>query len=231
MSNERIIRKIKHCLALSQSSNADEAAAALRQAQKLMQIHNVTSDDTNIVDIKECHTQSLTKTSPPLWHRLLADVVADAMGCHFFCGVTRRGHHGHSDFCFIGFDYQPEIAAYAFEVLIRQAVKDRRHFINQLSPRIMRKNKKLKGDSFCIGWVNGVRSVVNDFVLNDKQVEALEYYKSVKHPDLYVTPHKSLKKYRGADDDRANGYILGKKANLHRGTGHQDTNRLENARG
>lgn len=227
MNNERIIRKIKHCLALSQSSNADEAATALRQAQKLMQMHNVTSDDTSVIDIKEHRVTALTKTRPPQWHGLLAAVIADAMGCHYFCGVNKRGHSGHSNFCFIGFDYQPEIAAYAFEVLIRQAIKDRRNFINQLSSRVLRKNKKLKGDNFCIGWINGVRSVVNSFALSDGQMEAIEYYKSVKYPNLCRAPQKTLKKYRGADDDRINGYLLGRKANLNRGAGYQDAVRLE----
>ncbi|PCI62013.1 MAG: hypothetical protein COB35_04855 [Gammaproteobacteria bacterium] len=36
MSNEKYIEKIKKCLALAKSGNANEAAAAMRQAQALM---------------------------------------------------------------------------------------------------------------------------------------------------------------------------------------------------
>lgn len=231
MSNERIIRKIKHCLALSQSSNPDEAATALRQAQKLMQIHNVSEKDTNIIDIKECRASALTKTDPAPWHRSLAAVIADAMGCHFFCGTTKRGYGGHSNFCFIGFDYQPEIAVYAFEVLTRQLVKDRRIFVAGLNPKMKRINKKIRGDNFCTGWVHGVRAVVDAFVLDDDQIEAIEHYKTVNYPDIYSKPNKEIKKYRGSDNDRSLGYALGKNANLHRGTAHQDTVKLESKRG
>lgn len=39
MNDQRILERIKKCLALSQSSEPHEAAAALRQAQKLMEMH------------------------------------------------------------------------------------------------------------------------------------------------------------------------------------------------
>jgi len=39
---ERAIRKIKHCLALAQSANENEAATALRQAQALMREYRLS---------------------------------------------------------------------------------------------------------------------------------------------------------------------------------------------
>lgn len=45
MDKDKIIDKIKKCMALGQSSNANEAAAALRQAQKMMAAHGLTEDD------------------------------------------------------------------------------------------------------------------------------------------------------------------------------------------
>lgn len=42
---ERAIRKIKHCLALAQSANENEAATALRQAQALMREYRLTEMD------------------------------------------------------------------------------------------------------------------------------------------------------------------------------------------
>lgn len=44
---ERAIRKIKHCLALAQSANENEAATALRQAQALMREYRLTEMDVN----------------------------------------------------------------------------------------------------------------------------------------------------------------------------------------
>ena len=48
---ERAIRKIKHCLALSASSNEHEAAAAMRQAQKLMAKYRLTETQVNLSDV------------------------------------------------------------------------------------------------------------------------------------------------------------------------------------
>src|SRR5690348_8415840 len=41
----RAMEKIRKCLALSKSANEHEAAAALRQAQKLMQMHDLDEND------------------------------------------------------------------------------------------------------------------------------------------------------------------------------------------
>lgn len=45
MDKDKIIDKIKKCMVLGQSSNANEAAAALRQAQKMMAAHGLTEGD------------------------------------------------------------------------------------------------------------------------------------------------------------------------------------------
>ena len=48
MDQEKIIDKIKKCLALAKSDNPHEAATALRQAQKLMEQHNLTEQDISL---------------------------------------------------------------------------------------------------------------------------------------------------------------------------------------
>src|SRR5882724_10574426 len=46
----RILDKIRKCLALSKSANEHEAAAALRQAQKMMQANGLTEDEVGLVE-------------------------------------------------------------------------------------------------------------------------------------------------------------------------------------
>lgn len=58
----KILDKIKKCLASSASANEHEAAAAPRQAQSLMRLH----------DIGEAEIE---------WEATLAGSVADAFGC------------------------------------------------------------------------------------------------------------------------------------------------------
>ena len=54
---ERAIRKIKHCLALAQSANENEAATALRQAQALMREYRLTEMDVKLSDVGEVESQ------------------------------------------------------------------------------------------------------------------------------------------------------------------------------
>lgn len=46
----KVLDKIRKCLALGKSANEHEAAAALRQAQKMMQAHGLTDDDVGLVE-------------------------------------------------------------------------------------------------------------------------------------------------------------------------------------
>ncbi|KPW78732.1 hypothetical protein AL049_05750 [Pseudomonas syringae pv. cerasicola] len=53
---ELAIRKIKHCLALSQSSNENEAATATRQAQALTREYHLSETDVKVSDVGEAES-------------------------------------------------------------------------------------------------------------------------------------------------------------------------------
>ena len=78
---ERAIRKIKHCLALAQSANENEAATALRQAQALMREYRLTEMDVKLSDVGEVESQFTRAERLPVWERNLAGSVANAFGC------------------------------------------------------------------------------------------------------------------------------------------------------
>lgn len=50
---DKIIKRLRKLMALTQSSNANEAAAALARAQKLTETHGITQDDIELSDIHE----------------------------------------------------------------------------------------------------------------------------------------------------------------------------------
>ena len=50
---ESVLRKIKHCLALSKSANETESATALRQAHAMMSKYGISMDDIALDDIKK----------------------------------------------------------------------------------------------------------------------------------------------------------------------------------
>jgi hypothetical protein len=52
MLDDRVLGKIKKCLALSASSNPHEAEVALRQAHALMAKHGVSSHEITMSDVE-----------------------------------------------------------------------------------------------------------------------------------------------------------------------------------
>ncbi|WP_254912547.1 DUF2786 domain-containing protein [Pseudomonas putida] len=78
---ERVIRKIKRCLALSKSSNENEAATAIRQAQALMREYRLTELDVRLSDVDEVQSEKSRATRRPTWDRHLGAIVARVFGC------------------------------------------------------------------------------------------------------------------------------------------------------
>lgn len=83
MNRDDALAKIKKCLALSHSSEAHEAAAAMRQAQKLMAQFGLSERDVSLADV---HEASARAASPAVnaWEASLARVCADAFGCEMY---------------------------------------------------------------------------------------------------------------------------------------------------
>lgn len=65
MNREHILRKIKACLRLAASSNPNEAASALRQAQAMMRAHGITHAEALNVDMAEVDTRYRGRCLPP----------------------------------------------------------------------------------------------------------------------------------------------------------------------
>lgn len=65
--NSKILDKIKKCLALAASANEHEAAAALRQAQKLMETHGFTDEDVLASQASEIGAKAGGSASSATW--------------------------------------------------------------------------------------------------------------------------------------------------------------------
>lgn len=57
--NNRVLEKIKKCLRLATSDNPAEAAAGLRQAQKLMAMHGLTQSDLELSEVSSHRVKSV----------------------------------------------------------------------------------------------------------------------------------------------------------------------------
>ena len=170
MVDDRILNKIKKCLALSQSSEPHEAAAALRQAQKLMEIHGVDQLNLRKSDIGEADLRSKVSVSKAKdWEVALLAMVGKAFGCKLIWTTSNSHRQGAAVFgryTLVGLKSQVQLAHYTCEVLQRKLMKARAEFVGNLPP-LGRSRKTLEADGFCHGWVQAVRRTVSDFALDD----------------------------------------------------------------
>lgn len=122
---ERILDKIKKCLALAGSDNPGEAANALRQANGLMRKHGITESQVKLAEVK-----SVEGKAPPARDRAsrLAAMVATAFACRLIMQHPSRG----GAFEFIGKGHCPELAHYTYSVLWRRLDMESKAFHEQM---------------------------------------------------------------------------------------------------
>lgn len=224
MNREQALSKIKKCLALAKSANAHEAAAAMRQAQKLMAEHALDLASVELSDVVEERARA-AMSSMPKWEVRLANLVGDAFGCRVIWTKARRligAYRSTTDtiVVFIGSATGAQIARYAFEVLSRQCAKLRLAHI-QAQPKSCKPiTRTARGDHFAGGWVSGVQSLVSKFAGNEADQLLIEQYIGAKFPDIESKQVKSRAVGRNVkDDDMVKGYEAGLQAQLNHGLG------------
>lgn len=216
-----LVEKIRKCLALAASGNEHEAASALRQAQKLMEMHQVSDTEILAASVRESNAKSGATSRPSSWENYLALRVADAFGCKL---IFQRSFYDLAHWIFIGLPPSSECASYAFEVLLRQALKARRDFISDALKRTKKKtNKTRRADLFSDGWVVTACAQVGALTPPDGAVEAIRAYMDLKYPrlrQLSVTDRNADRNLSDRDHDAYHaGSISGRGAQLNQGVG------------
>lgn len=223
MDKEKALSKIKKCLALAASPNPHEAAAALRQAQKLMDEYGLTMTDVSLADVTEATAQART-VDLVRWEAMLSKAVALAFGCEVYsCQDAKIGADFRvmrkRDYVFVGVGAASEIAAYAYDVLARQCAKDRRAHISKQSKNCTPKTKTARGDAFAEGWVHGVREKLDRFGCAERNTQLLQQYMAQNSDIKTATPKDRAAGKNVSHNDYYNGLRAGKSARLDRGVG------------
>lgn len=217
---DKIMDKIKKCLALSNSSNQHEAAIALAMAQKLMKEYNLSQTDIAETEITEAKTQSTFRKAPQEWENDLINLIKVAFGVEIIINhFTYRKSYRKSDWVFIGHNPNAQIAAYAAKVLIRQIKRLRNDFLNTWPQTKLKysKTKIERANVFCRGIVEGLSDKIEAFAPTRQQTSQIEAYYNRKYGDLETC---NTRIDNGtADNNKA--YIRGLEAantiNLHHG--------------
>lgn len=164
MSNDKVLDKIKKCLALAASPNSNEAATALRQAQKLMAKHGIT--ETTIADSSIAEGQIHLKSAK----RMSIEETWLLSICMSVFGVKVLRAKGDLHVRIFGEKDAIEVCKYAYDVLNTQLT---------YATEKMRTELKLQGNSggelrrklgtYRKGWLSEVNDKVEK--LHDPKME------------------------------------------------------------
>lgn len=218
--DRKVLDKIKKCLRLAQSSNANEAAAAMRQAQKLMAMHGVTVDDVAISDVDSHMAKAGAGKTPPSHVAMLANMVAGAFGAEIVYAPTWDGERWVGRVEFYGVNGAAEVAGYAFEVLGRQLKRDRNAYLATLNKRIKRATKVRRGDLYAQAWVNAVASQVVPHKRSEAEDKIIAAYQAKRWEEPLETrqARDNTKGMRSHDVDALyRGREDGSKVSFHQG--------------
>jgi hypothetical protein len=222
MIPEKILEKIKKCMALANDKHAteNEAAVALKQAKALMDEYQITDVDLVLSNVKE-YGINVAKMLPQ-WHWNLIHTCGDLFNCHPY-QIKREGKK--AQIKFIGVGSNAEMCTYAYDVLIRQLKRARLFFIkNKLNRVKITKNKTYRADQFCLGWVSSVRALLTDFIhKNEEQADLIKQYidQRFNFVPAKMRDVKNISKHVINDSDHYAGFNAGKHAQLHHAATHQ----------
>ncbi|MDH5409479.1 MAG: DUF2786 domain-containing protein [Gammaproteobacteria bacterium] len=180
MDKDKVIEKICKCLALSESCNPNEAAAAIRQAQGLMKKYGISENQIITSNVKEAAVSSGTNSKPPFWALALAEVIAKSFACKIFIS-SKEGQN--REFRFIGLGQSPLICSYTFRVLHRRLKRSRKEFIQTLDID-SKPEKTRRGDVFAQAWLFRITQLVNDFADTQESSETIEEYLKQSYGEL-----------------------------------------------
>lgn len=213
--DENILRRIQKCLALSESPEPHEAAAALRQAQKLMELHGVDAKTLKRAELGEASVRSKVSVSKMKdWELLLLSKVGSAFGCKLmFAKSSSYARNPFGVYTLVGVKTQVELAQYTCEVLLRQLIKARSRFVANLHWELNRKQQTVEADTFCRGWVRGVTRAIIAFAHLEDTQQAIEDLYAERTGNREASP---AQRRLGSHDALLAGTSAGREASIHR---------------
>lgn len=190
---EDIILKIQKLLALSKSSNENEAQNAMLKAQSLLIKYKLSIKDIeqhNPESIKVDENSTGIKFRGSSWKSNLANVIANNFGCYLFYRSCRS-----REICFYGKEEDVVICGIMLEYAIKCINSNGDKLVKKLKQDRRRKHFDSIKDDYALGFVRGLEErfndqvksngewalvLVKDQVVVDKYTEFSEKFSSVK---------------------------------------------------
>lgn len=184
---EKLISRLKKCLALSASPEPHEAAAALRQAQKLMRELDLTEADLLGLELADALVKTREGFGACRTMNFLTSIIMEAFGVQ--CIYERNpGSANRLNVRYVGPRDRVLLAEYYHRVVWRamQGAWD-----DFLSKRPWLKGDGGKRQAFHLGWLVGVREKVEAIVPPEEETAAVNRWIVQRYGEL--VPGKAVK--------------------------------------
>lgn len=216
---ERYLQKIKKLLNKARNnSSAEEAATAMRMAQKLMREYGLNESDISLSQVTESSTHKTPSKAekPPRYMIMLGSTICRAFGVRYYLSHDLNGRR---TIIFYGLAERPEIACYAFEVLSRQLVSGRKGYYRSIHKRTKVSKRTDLADTWSEAWVHGVWQVITEFIPSENECQIMTQYMERKKEQATFrdASMRDSKKHTQSDGAARDGFSAGKKARLSHG--------------
>lgn len=231
MSTERILDKIRKCMAMAKDSrgNAAECENAMRQAQALMAKHGISELDLDAAMVTTLILRSRVSVKRPAqWEVSMCHAICSMYGLHaplWSAGGPNPTNKGL--WTFIGSKAYTEVAEYTYEVLYRQLLAARNEFVRNLHDSYSRGQKSEMANSFCSGWVHQVSKQIHALDDTDGEMKRrIDAY--MAKMELKIRPSKGAHDRDKEIDGRAfvEGVKTAADVRLNKATGHAANEQL-----
>lgn len=223
VDRDKILDKIRKCMALGKSPNEHEAAAALRQAQKMMALHGLTEEDVGLTEFayETIVTDYEFGKKKPLIVVAVINVVQHALGVECVMGAQRQGKSLMHTVRYFGPRARVALATHAHQVIYRACGRAWKSYLDN--------NPWVRGQtgaraSFYHGWCSAVIQKVQALALTPEEVAAIAKKKAQAYGRELTQAQLGTKTIDG--EIMGEGARAARDFDLHRPVG-TERNRLE----
>lgn len=166
----KLLDKIQKCLRLSKSSEPHEAAAAMRQAQKLMQLHSITEQELLGTEVQSSLfiTREPYKKKLPMYLSYLISTISKAFEVEAVIEYAWVKGKSRLAVRYFGIMGRNQLAEYTHEVMMRQL---RSAWSKYVKDHPWANGEKGARQGFWVGWLIEVRGKVIAFGGSEEEKE------------------------------------------------------------
>lgn len=214
-AKRKALKKIAKCLELSNSSNINEAAQAIKMAQSLMRKYGLDQDDIDFISMGKTTSETLLPSS-------ISDAILKiirGINTRFGVECVLTNHKGLKKAEFIGDADRAIFAAFAFDIVYREMNEHIGQFRNsfqgsgksqaELSRRV---------HSFTLGWLEGALAKLPNIAPDSDSDQKIKDYidKQFENIDRETFKQQLKEAMKNITDDYERGMKKGKQVSVSR---------------